>query len=416
MDALPKIRDEIEALPVADDNRFLLYDRSGLSEAQLVVSPEVMFLASRLDGATPLLNLATLYERETGGRIPLAQMEQVLVTFDEALFLDNSVFAAHYVSVRQDFLASPLRQAVCAGGAYPAEPGELRELLDSILRSAPPDEEEGRATNAPRPAPRGLIAPHMDFQRARATYGQVYRELSRFNPPEAVVILGTAHQPIRGRYALCDKDFAVPGGVVRVHTELTRWLGERLRAVPASAASYADDLFAHRFEHSVELQAVWLRHIWGDDVRIIPLLAGPLLEFLSQPRVAVYDPQIIQLREALHELSLRGVMLLASADLAHIGPRFGDERRIDRRFLEEVSKADRRFLQGVCHGHPEDLLDALAGHNDRYRLCGTGCIYALKSALSGSAGGNPSGRLLGYHQAVTPELEQAVTCAGALFE
>ncbi len=409
MDARPQIREEIEALPVAESggSRFVLYDRSGVSEAQLAVPAAAMFLIARLDGKTSLLDVLQLYERETNEQLPLVELEQIVAALDQALFLNNAAFQTVFETLRAEFLATTARPAVCAGSAYPAEPEELRALLDRLLQTAPPVENEGRVSTIRRPAPRGVIAPHMDFQRAAGCYGQVYRELAGCTPPMAVAILGTAHQPIRNRYALCAKDFAVPGGIVRHEPKLCTLLQEHCRI----SGDFSADILAHRFEHSVELQTVWLRHIWGEGVRIVPLLAGSPAEYLSHPADAAADRQIAALAEILRDFSRRGVMLLASADLAHIGPRFGDERRIEKQFLAEVAAADRSYLQTAAEGTAEETLCAFAAQNDRYRLCGTGCIYALKQALPGVRG-----RLLGYQQAVTAELEQAVTCAGMIFE
>lgn len=412
MEHLPQIRAEIDALPFENNGRqFLLYDRSGLSEAQLAVSAAVMLIINKFDGRTSPLTIRELLEEELSGAsiLPeISEIEEIVIKLDDALFLQNAHFQEYYQQLVAEFTQASVRNMICAGSVYPADPTELTVTLNRIIANTGNDEEEGRATNVRRPAPRGAIAPHMDYSRAAESYGRIYRELSRYHAPEAVVIIGTAHQPIRNRFAFCNKDFAVPGGIVLHHHELTDYLIQ----ICKPTADFSDDFFAHRFEHSIELQAIWLRHIWGDQVRIIPILAGPLGEFIRQPEAIKHDAQLNALTQALHGLvARRRVMLLASADLAHIGPRFGDARRVEPNFLVEAENADRSYLTTVKTGSAQAGLENLRQHHDRYHLCGTGCIYALKAALT-----DVPGRLLGYQQAVTAELDQAVTCASLIFE
>lgn len=409
MDALPKIRDDIDATPFEEDGErfFALYDRAGLSEAQLAVSPGVMFIASRLDGEHSALKIRELFEREVGEDLPEEDFAQIIEDLDASYFLDNQKFAEYYQKIYGDFLNSDTVESSSSGSAYSDDPVVLKRTLDMIIKNAPKPEEEGRATNAPRPAPRGVIAPHMDYGRAAQCYGQVYHELAKFNPPEAVVVIGTAHQPINRRFAICKKNFSVPGGVVECHKDLTQELLDRCKEV----ADFTEDIFAHRHEHSIELQAVWLKHIWPG-VKIIPILAGSLAEFFADPSAAAKDEEINILVASLKEMMISNrLLIMASADLAHIGERFEDERELDDEFLLETERADRAYLEEVKMGHPLGGLAALAVHNDRYRVCGTGCIFALNSILP-----QVRGRLLGYHVAHTEELKQAVSCAGVLYE
>ncbi|MBP5231882.1 MAG: AmmeMemoRadiSam system protein B [Planctomycetes bacterium] len=410
MIAKPKLRPEIEAVPWDRDGAevYLCYDRSGISAAQLELAPMAAAIAARLDGEHSLLDVQDECARELGDRPAIAAVEEVLLALDQADFLDTPRFQDYLAQLQREFAAQPVREATSAGSAYSADPAALATALQGYIDAAPPPEDEDRATNARRAAPRGVIVPHMDFSRAGLVYGQVYRELAQCARPEAVVVIGTAHYPLPRRYAVCPKDFALPGGVLRYARELT---AELLRRT-APVADFAADIIAHRNEHSVELQLVWLRHVWGPDVAFIPVLAGPIDDCLDAPEKAAADPQLNAFAQALRDLGREHRMtILASADLAHIGRRFGDDADLDLEFQAEAENADRNYLRAVKAGDGAGALAALAACGDAYRLCGTGCIYALNAALPGVPG-----RLLGYHQAISPELEQAVSCAGLIFE
>lgn len=420
LDVLPRIRDEIDAFPyngsydpavqgdVGDLPGYILYDTSGLSEAQLLVADNSMSLIAYLDGAHSVIDLRAEYERETGIAIELAEIEELILELDNARFLDNHRFNDLYNNLMSAFGATSLRSSVCSGSIYSADVKQLKLELESLMMHAPKPEIQGRAGNVLRRAPRGIVAPHMDFKRAAACYGQIYKELrEHYKRPEAVIILGTAHGKMHRRFAVCDKDFAVTGGVVRCQREIT----SRIIAETAGVADFTEDMFAHRSEHSIELQAVWLDHIWKD-IEIVPILVGGMDEFIENPALAAADPEICAMVAAL-----RGVVhdyritLIASADLSHIGRRFGDQRDLDIGFISETEVADREYLRSVLGGEGQKALECLAGHKDRYHICGTGCIYLLGAVLPGV-----SGQLLGYYQTISRELEQAVGCAGAIFE
>ncbi len=413
----PRLRPEIDAVPTAQDGEplFVLYDRTGLSPAELAVSPVVMLVANCLDGETAILDIYDHFRREAGREVlTCAEIQTIVEELEKALFLDGDRFRDHFDRIRSDYEEAAVREPTSAGAAYPDDPGELARLLDGMLEAAPPDEEP-EAGEAPdvRPPPRGIIIPHIDFARGGAGYGQAYRPLSARPAPDLVVCFGTAHYPIENRFALCEKDFAVPGGTVRTARDLVEALRERCRSV----ADFTEDAFAHRGEHSVELQAVWLRHLWGDDVRILPVLAGSLHEFLGEDGAGegdpARDPEIRAFLGALGELlpDAGRVLVMASADLAHVGPRFGDDRDIEESFLEEVETADRAYLAAVASGDADEAALNLRAHGDRYHVCGTASIYALGALLPGVRG-----RLLGYHQAAHAELQQMVSFASMIFE
>lgn len=408
--AKPKMRAEIEIVPWSREGEevYLCYDRSGVSSAKLALAAEAARMAVLFDGAHSLLEVQDFCEKEYGERPHVAEVEEVLDSLDKADFLDTPRFQDYYAELEREFIARPVRESSSAGSVYSDVPEKLAAALDAFMAEARQPEDEDRATNACRQAPRGVIVPHMDYARAGAVYAQVYRELAQCVRPAAAVVIGTGHYPVKNRYVVCPKDFALPGGVMRYHREFT----EEILRHCAPEADFTEDILAHRNEHSVELQLVWLRRIWGDDLPVVPVLAGAVDDLLDDPARAESEPQLRIFAEALQELGRRErITIIASADLAHVGRRFGDDVDIDTEFQAAVENRDREYLRAVKAGDAAGALRVLQAQADVNRLCGTGCIYALNAALPGVPG-----RLLGYHQAITPALEQAVSCAGLVFE
>src|SRR5439155_18099510 len=163
-------------------------------------------------------------------------------------------------------------------------------------------------------------APHLDFPRGRPAYGAGYDALRRAvacgAAPRRVVILGTNHFGRSRSVVATEKDFQTPWGALETDRE---FLSRLQSACRAKLAPYELD---HLREHSIELQAVWLRHVLGGEARIVSFLCPDP----SGPRgTAPGDPGGVDLREfalALGQL-LRDdpepTLLVASADLSHVG-------------------------------------------------------------------------------------------------
>ncbi len=409
-EAFPKLRDEIDAAPASREGEvfYIIYDRAGIAPSRLLLSPLALLVATRLDGQSSILDITDKLSREIGDdSLTCSDVGGIVDALADAMFLDTPAFHDFHAQADRDFRMALLRQPGSAGSAYADDASRLAEDLDKMLAEAPPPEEP---LGKKRGYPAGIIVPHIDFMRGANGYGQSYRFLRECDAPRTVVVIGTAHLPLSERFCLCEKDFATPLGTVAVDRDVAAAIREEL----AGVADVDKDVLAHRGEHSVELQAVWLRHIYGDQVKMVSILANSLGEFIEggiDPARAAGDPVLAAMTSCLRRLAGAGsVMLMASADLSHAGPRFGDEREVTNKFLAEVEEADRAYLSAVA-GDAAAGLACLAEHGDKFHVCGSACIYTVGQALSGR-----SGRLLGYHQAWTPEMSQAVTYASMVFE
>jgi AmmeMemoRadiSam system protein B len=206
-------------------------------------------------------------------------------------------------------------------------------------------------------------------------------------------VLGTAHAGLDGHaFAATAKGFETPFGPLEVDRAV---LDAVVRRVP-------DDLFAaelaHRNEHSVEFQAVWLEYLkqrrGGGERRIVPLLTSFAHEHLVRGGSPAGQPEIERVLDALRDAMAtvpRRYCVVAGADLAHVGPRFGDEWRVGRSELARVEAEDRALLDHVARGNAEGFFAEAVRQQDRNRICGLSPIYGLLRLQPGGAG-----RLLHY--------------------
>ena len=86
--------------------------------------------------------------------------------------------------------------------------------------------------------------------------------------------------------------------------------------------------YCHSFEHTVELQVIFLQHVLGPDVRILPILCGPYARSLYRGGKPEDDDGVKQFLEALGELREREgdrLFWILGVDMAHMGARYQDD-------------------------------------------------------------------------------------------
>jgi AmmeMemoRadiSam system protein B len=405
----PRIR-PVEAIPLEAEGRkmIVLRDGAGLSDAQLVLSPTAFFIVTLFDGTRTLRDMQVEYMQKVGEVLPTEKLEEIVRRLDDAFLLDGPRFQAHYDGIVEAFRKSDVRPSTLAGQAYEAEPETLRAQLDGYFE--PPDG-PGAPEKGKREAPlRGLIAPHIDLARGGPSYAAAWAPAVEGPAPDAVVILGTAHMGAADSLFIgTRKAFETPLGA----SPLDRDLADRLASGVGEALF--DEEFVHAREHSVEFQVLFAQHAFGPEVPILPLLACSFHEFVMGEKEPWEDGRVRGFVEALREgveASGKRVLFVASADLAHVGPKFGDSTEANDTLLDAVRRSDMEFLKLAGGVDAAGVYEKIARQGDRTRVCGFPCIYTLLRLLEGSGA---RGMLRKYGSTVDPT-KSAVTFAGMTFE
>ncbi len=403
----PRLR-PVEAFPLRTEGRDVvcLRDPTGLTDAVLTVPRAVAEILALFDGTRTLLDVQADIMRHRGELVPRAELEKLVDALEEHLFLEGPRVEAARQRVAAAFHASPLRPAVHAGKAYAGEAAELAAQLEGFFAHA-----EGPGPRGPRRADllRGLVAPHIDFHRGGPAYAWAYQAVAETCEADCFVVFGTAHAGLDGHpFAATRKAYDTPFGPLPVDLPVLEALARR-----APGDLFAAEL-AHRVEHSIEFQAVCLRYLHRDrdDVRLVPLLTSFVHECLAERRDPAETPAVAGTLEALREVMAtvpRRYCLVAAADLAHVGPRFGDPRPVSRGWLARVEAEDRALLAVVAEADPRRFYAAVARDGDSRRICGLSPIYALLHTLPPARG-----RLLYYGQ--WPDPQGTVTFASLAFE
>lgn len=398
--ARPRLRSDLEILVAEADGERLLLVRDpevlaiDMTQFGIGVLPILQFF----DGDHSLEEIRMEFARQGAGFLDPGQLEMLVQVLDRALLLDNESYHTEKRK-RAEFLESPVRPAAHAGAAYPEAAEPARRFLQDMLELV----EERPAAPLKR-----LIAPHIDLSLGKEIHAHAHRRLAAAGRPDVVVVLGVRHDFARERFIACRKDFATPLGTVRHDAALIDALEERL------ARPLTDGQIAHRSEHSVEFQALWLAHHWPDDPPlIVPLLVGSFQDLIEQGELPSASPDVEAFVKALGDAIAadpREICVVASVDLAHVGPIYDDEEGLDEAGERRLEELDRAALEHIEAGDADGFFRSVAADKNARHICGVAPVYITLRL------GRGRGELLRYGQGrIHPESGSVVSYAAVSF-
>jgi AmmeMemoRadiSam system protein B len=403
----PKLR-PIEAFPVDLGGReaICLRDPTQLTDDAVFAPREALFILAHFDGKHAILDIQEAYTRRYGGLLPSDVIKGLIAKLDESLLLDNARFEAHRQQLIAAFRASPVRRAAHAGTAYADDPVALADQLAGYFADP--------AGPGPAPIPaldaavQGILAPHIDPRRGGPCFAWAYEALRRVTA-DVFVIFGTAHQPTSVPFPLTLKDYETPLGIVETDKAFVRALAQRY---PTDLLS---DEFAHRAEHSIEFQVLFLQYVLGParKFRVVPILVGSFHECVARQMNPAEMVHIADFIEAIREVARahgEPVCYIVGGDLAHVGMKFGDQGGLNPAFLEQVAREDHALLAAAARMDAEGFFRVIAEHHDRRRICGFPPTYMLLKTMPATAG-----TVLKYSQAVEAATQSMVSYASVVF-
>jgi AmmeMemoRadiSam system protein B len=404
LDALPRLR-YVDAFPVDVEGEQLIYlrDPEGIAGEGLGVPPHVFDLMRLLDGHRTMDELRRKFAEETGGMtVSGDEVTELIQSLDEALLLESDRFRRHRKEVEEAYRAEPRRPSPLAGRSYPEDPDALRTLMEGFF-----SDPEGPGNTPTAGGVTGLVAPHIDFGRGGPCFAWAYNELRNQPPADVYVVLGTGHTA-RKPYTLTRKVFETPLGDLASDQRLI----DRISGY-ANQDLFEDEI-AHKNEHSIEFQAVFLKYLFPDaDISFVPILCGSFYQSVEEGVYPILRPEVEDfvsaLRKALEEED-RSVCLIAGVDFSHVGEQFGDSGPMSDAFVDDVRSSDADLLEAAGKRNAEAFFDVIVRDCDRHRVCGTSSIYTMLQVLNAS-----SGKLLKYDQAIDRDADSLVSFASMAF-
>jgi MEMO1 family protein len=409
----PQLRTHLAAAPEGRGG-FVIWDQLRLAERRLCVTSREMNWLRLLDGRRTLTDLHTAITCESEGHIaPVDAFNRLLRELDEALFLDSPRFRAR---LREE-TDNPIRPPACTA-SYGDDPVALRGMLDSLFTG--PGGPGRPGPRKPDTRFRAALVPHIDYARGGHTYAWAFKEIFERTPASLFVIIGTSHYSYH-RFTLTRKHFQTPLGIARTDQTYIDRLVEYY-----GAGLFDDELPAHLPEHSIELEVVFLQHLFADKpFRIVPLLIGSFHDCVAngrEPIEAMDIGRMITSLRAVERQTREPICYLISGDLAHLGPKFGDPRPVSPLLLTHSRHQDDAILHNLGawpNGSaprpavPPDaaaFFHTIAEEGDARRICGLPPTYTVLEALHPSRG-----EVVHYDQYVHPDGFESVSFASVLF-
>ena len=404
----PKLRN-IEIFPVQLQGRRMLCLRDPLNFAEeaIFIPYEFLEIIRYFDGKHSILDIQVAYTRRHGGLLFSDNIRKLISELDEKLFMDSERFHQHRIEVESAFRNESIRKATHAGTAYESNPEALQNQLNAFFDvpqgpGKPNFETQGNTLKA-------VIAPHIDLRRGGVCFADSYKHVAEESDADLFVILGVNHFGGNGFFSLTRKHFETPLGLLETD----------IAFIDALTQNYGSDLFAgefaHKQEHSIEFQVVFLQYLFAKrrPIKIAPILCSSFHEIIAQgisPSEVEQVKNFIQsLRKTIAE-SNQKINLIAGVDLSHIGGRFGDEGILTSMLLNQIKNEDLQMLQTVEALDAEGFYSSIQKHNDRRRICGLPAIYTMLSVLDAS-----EGKLIKYDQSVERDTQSVVSYASMCF-
>jgi AmmeMemoRadiSam system protein B len=392
----PRVR-WIDAHPFVNEGRemVVLNDVEGIMENSLVVSKDILFLISLMDGSHSLRDIQAEYMRIYGELLYMERLEEIVAAMDENYLLFNDNYQSRYADLKMEYEKNPVRKPALAGRSYPANRMDLLMALDEMFKAVPARDVRGDLT--------AILAPHIDYMRGVNVYQQIYPYL-RLTKKPLVIVFGTCHQMTEKIWSISLKDFETPLDIAPVSQELKNLIlhNDILQDFVVE--------WPHRKEHSIELQIPLIQFNMVNDFEILPILTGSMHEYIEGAK-DINDSRLTELTDNLSEVLKKygkPYIVVTGADLAHIGAQFGDTYTLDSFSLARSKAKDEEILACIQEIDSHAFFHRIQNERDSRRICGLTPIYFLLSLMEGC-----TAEVVSYDQ--WTDGKSSVSFAGAVF-
>jgi MEMO1 family protein len=209
------------------------------------------------------------------------------------------------------------REPAVAGIFYPANPQQLRLMLNKYLQGVLKDEK----------APKAIIVPHAGYIYSGSIAASAYARLVKAKDQiTRVIIIGPSHRVgFRGLAISRANFFTTPLGDIPVDQTAL----ETIAQFPF--VEYVEQ--AHTFEHSLEVQLPFLQETLTD-FKIVPIVAGE-----ATPE------QVAQVIDALWGGD--ETLIVISSDLSHYHD-YATAKKLDKLTSERIEKRQYELIDSDC--------------------------------------------------------------------
>lgn len=224
-----------------------------------------------------------------------------------------------------------LRTAGVAGIFYPADPGALTAMMETMLSQASPQKVEGEIV--------AVVAPHAGYEYSGAVAACAFATLKGRKFARVVVIAPSHYEAFEFASVYDGDGYLTPLGAIPVDRQFARDLAELNASIHVSERGHT--AAAQGVEHAIEVQLPWLQHLLGS-FTLVPIVMGDQSYDSSRAlglALATVMQRHAQAGEGNREESLGDTLIVASSDLSHYHGH-QEAAQIDRQTLNALEAWD----------------------------------------------------------------------------
>jgi MEMO1 family protein len=160
---------------------------------------------------------------------------------------------------------------------------------------------------------------------------------------------------------------------------------------------------------------VLLQHLFAGrrDLRIVPLVVGSFGDCVglgADPTAQADIARMVMALRSAEQEAGESICVIISGDLAHIGPKFGDNRPVHEAQLDHSRAQDAELVRRAEAVDVDGYFRVIAAEQDARRICGLPPTWLTLAATRPQ-----SGKLLAYNQFVDPLRRESVSYASIAF-
>ena len=402
---LPRLRENLDVMPSPAEDRPGLLVRDGFhyTPATLIIPPLLAACLDLFDGEHTVRDMKDRLYELTKDFEASGLADHLVETLDKAGFLENETYFAIRDEAQKGFAEAPTRYPAHAGTGYPGDAAQIKDVFGQYMSD---DAGNGPVKRSERLI--GLAAPHVSPFGGWESYQAAYRLLGPEDRDRTFVVLGTSHYGEPDRFGLTRKPYLTPYGAARTDVGMV----DRLEKDGGAAVLMED--YCHSFEHSIEFQVVFLQHMCGPDIKILPILCGSYARSIYQGGKPEDNEDVKRFLGALGDLNAREgdkLLWVLGIDMAHMGRRYEDEQPAIAREgdMVEVERLDRGRIESMNAGAADGFWSQVQEYADPLKWCGSSPVYTFMKAVP-----EARGQLLRYQQWNIDE-QSVVSFAGMAF-
>ncbi|MDX1412122.1 MAG: AmmeMemoRadiSam system protein B [Nitrospirales bacterium] len=394
-------------LKQGDEQYIVLWDPSGLSSEKLVIPLNYFYMFQFFDGEHSLEQVGAEYLKKYGEFIMPDRLIRLVSDLDEKLFLEGERYDQAKAEALTAYRSQPVRQAMFAGKSYEADLETLKNQISGFFESKEGPEQTPSANQGKKI--KAIVAPTFEPKEAGPLYAWAYKELKEAITPDVFVIIGTCHSGLERGITITDRDFETPLGMVTVNKPILDYIRKH------GGEIFFEEDIKHKHEHSIEFQLPLLQQTIGNQktVTIVPVLCSFSPSVLANPdEKPVFDhiDKFLRLLKEAITTTGQDVCVIAGANLAHIGLRYGDQKPPTDFSFHRCMQADLEMLKNVEELKPEEFAQYILTEGDTRHILGFSAIFLLLKLIEAE-----KGEVLRYDRGITDQFNSTVTYASMAF-